>query len=124
MVFASCGKATQTRATEQRAEWTPPQQLQPTAPPSTAWRDEHVLKVCADPNNLPFSNARGDGFENKIAELVAKDLNARVEYTWWAQRRGFFRNTLKSGSCDVVLGLPSGSEMALTTTPYYRSTYV
>jgi quinoprotein dehydrogenase-associated probable ABC transporter substrate-binding protein len=83
-----------------------------------------VLRVCADPNNLPFSNQRREGFENKIAEVVARDLGERVEYTWWAQRRGFFRNTLKSGICDLVIGLPSGFEMALTTAPYYRSTYV
>jgi quinoprotein dehydrogenase-associated probable ABC transporter substrate-binding protein len=87
-------------------------------------RPAGVLRVCADPNNLPFSNDRGEGFENKIAELLARDLNERVEYTWWAQRRGFFRNTLKSGACDVVIGVPSGFEMALTTKPYYRSTYV
>jgi mxaJ protein len=87
-------------------------------------RPPGVLRVCADPNNLPFSNERGEGFENKIAELLARDLNERVEYTWWAQRRGFFRNTLKSGVCDVVIGVPSGFEMALTTKPYYRSTYV
>src|ERR1043166_2078089 len=64
----------------------------------------HVLRVCSDPNNLPFSNAHLDGFENKIADLVARDLNASVEYTWWAQRRGFLRNTLKKGDCDVVIG--------------------
>ena len=87
-------------------------------------RPPGVLRVCADPNNLPFSNQRGEGFENKIAELLAHDLGERVEYTWWAQRRGFFRNTLKAGLCDVVIGLPSGFEMALTTKPYYRSTYV
>jgi len=83
-----------------------------------------VLRVCADPNNLPFSNNRGEGFENKIAEMLAQDLGERVEYTWWAQRRGFFRNTLRSGACDVVMGVPAGFEMALTTRPYYRSTYV
>ena len=83
-----------------------------------------VLRVCADPNNLPFSNQRGEGFENKLAELLAQDLGERVEYTWWAQRRGFFRNTLKAGTCDLVIGVPSGFEMALTTKPYYRSTYV
>ena len=97
------------------------------APVATAQqikRPEGVLRVCADPNNLPFSNERGEGFENKIAELLAHDLNERVEYTWWAQRRGFFRNTLKSGACDVVMGVPAGFEMALTTKPYYRSTYV
>ena len=93
------------------------------AQPPPAWR-QHVLKVCADPNNLPFSNERGEGFENKIAEVVAKELGARVEYTWWAQRRGFFRNTLRSGACDLVVGVPSSFELALTTAPYYRSTYV
>jgi mxaJ protein len=87
-------------------------------------RPAGVLRVCADPNNLPFSNQRGEGFENKIAELLAQDLGEHVEYTWWAQRRGFFRNTLKAGMCDVVIGVPSGFEMALTTRPYYRSSYV
>ena len=87
-------------------------------------RPAGVLRVCADPNNLPFSNQRGEGFENKLAELLAQDLGERVEYTWWAQRRGFFRNTLKAGVCDLVMGVPSGFEMALTTKPYYRSTYV
>jgi len=87
-------------------------------------RPAGVLRVCADPNNLPFSNNRGEGFENIIAEMVASDLGWRLEYTWWAQRRGFFRNTLKAGNCDVVMGVPSGFEMALTTIPYYRSSYV
>jgi len=83
-----------------------------------------VLRVCADPNNLPFSNQRLEGFENKIADLIARDMNASVQYTWWAQRRGFIRNTLKTGACDVVMGVPTSFEMALTTNPYYRSTYV
>lgn len=87
-------------------------------------RPAGVLRVCADPNNLPFSNERGEGFENKLAELLARDLNEKLEYTWWAQRRGFFRNTLKAGVCDVVLGVPSSFELAATTAPYYRSTYV
>jgi ABC-type amino acid transport substrate-binding protein len=87
-------------------------------------RPAGVLRVCADPNNLPFSNQQGEGFENKLAEMLAHDLGERVEYTWWAQRRGFFRNTLKAGVCDLVIGVPSGFEMALTTRPYYRSTYV
>jgi mxaJ protein len=86
--------------------------------------ERRVLRVCADPNNLPFSNERGEGFENKLAELVARDLGATVEYTWWAQRRGFFRNTLKAGACDVVMGVPAAFELAQTTNPYYRSTYV
>jgi mxaJ protein len=82
------------------------------------------LRVCADPNNLPFSDERGRGFENRLARMVAKDLKATVKYTWWAQRRGFFRNTLRAGLCDVVLGMPSSMEMAWTTRPYYRSGYV
>lgn len=83
-----------------------------------------VLRVCADPNNLPFSNERREGFENRIAELIARELDSRVEYTWWAQRRGFFRNTLNAGRCDLVPGIPSSFELALATRPYYRSTYV
>jgi quinoprotein dehydrogenase-associated probable ABC transporter substrate-binding protein len=87
-------------------------------------RPAGVLRVCADPNNLPFSNNRLEGFENKLADLVANELGERVEYTWWAQRRGFFRNTLKAGACDVVIGVPAAFELALTTSPYYRSSYV
>lgn len=83
-----------------------------------------ALRVCADPNNLPFSNDRGEGFENRIASLIARDLGERVEYTWWAQRRGFVRNTLNAGSCDVILGVPTGYGPVRTTQPYYRSTYV
>ncbi|HEY8611384.1 MAG TPA: substrate-binding domain-containing protein [Roseomonas sp.] len=82
------------------------------------------LRICADPNNLPFSNDRGEGFENKIVEVLAHDLGATVSYTWWAQRRGFLRNTLRAGLCDVVPGTPSNMEMLRTTEPYYRSTYV
>jgi len=83
-----------------------------------------VLLVAADPNNLPFSNSRGEGFENKIAELLAQELGTKLEYTWHAQRRGFFRETLKNGDCDIALGAPVGFEMAATTQPYYRSSYV
>jgi quinoprotein dehydrogenase-associated probable ABC transporter substrate-binding protein len=93
-----------------------------TAPPID--RPAGVLRICADPNNLPFSNDKQQGFENKIANLLANDLGERVEYTWWAQRRGFIRNTLKAGTCDLVMGVPAGFEMALTTSPYYRSSYV
>jgi mxaJ protein len=82
------------------------------------------LRVCADPNNMPFSNQREEGFENRIADVIAGELHASVTYTWWAQRRGFIRNTLSAHECDVVLGLPSRMEMALVTKPYYRSTYV
>jgi mxaJ protein len=83
-----------------------------------------ALRVCADPNNLPFSNEAGEGFENRLAELVAGDMGAELQYTWWAQRRGFIRNTLRADSCDVVMGIPSSFELALPTRPYYRSTYV
>ncbi len=82
------------------------------------------LRVCADPNNLPFSDERGEGFENRIAEVLARQVGATVRYTWWAQRRGFLRNTLAARACDVVLGLPQGSERVALTRPYYRSTYV
>jgi mxaJ protein len=83
-----------------------------------------VLKVCADPNNLPFSNARGEGFENRLADLVARELHAKVAYVWWAQRRGYVRNTLKEGRCDLWPGVATQVDMLATTRPYYRSTYV
>jgi mxaJ protein len=82
------------------------------------------LRVCSDPNNLPFSNQRQEGFENRIAELIAADLGATVKYTWRPQRRGFIRNTLGAGVCDVIMGMPAGAERVLTTRPYYRSSYV
>jgi mxaJ protein len=84
----------------------------------------NVLRIADDPNNLPFSNERGEGFENKIADLVARELGKDVTYVWRAQRRGFFRETLKSGNADLVPGVPAALEMALPTKPYYRSTYV
>jgi mxaJ protein len=87
-------------------------------------RPARELRVCADPNNLPFSNERKQGFENRLAELIAGELRATVRYTWRPQRRGFIRNTLGAGVCDLVMGVPHGSERVLTTTPYYRSTYV
>jgi mxaJ protein len=83
--------------------------------------DRPDLRVCADPNNLPFSNARGEGFENRIVEEIATELKRPVVYTWWPQRRGFLRNTLKEGLCDFVPGVPSSLEMLATTRPYYRS---
>jgi mxaJ protein len=82
------------------------------------------LRVCADPNNLPFFNQAGEGFENRIASLIADDLGVPLRYTWWAQRRGFVRSTLKAGLCDVVIGVPAAMDMLLTTAPYYRSAYV
>jgi mxaJ protein len=85
---------------------------------------QRQLRVCADPNNLPFSNERLEGFENKLADLIAHDLNATLTYTWWAQRRGFIRNTLKAATCDLLMGVPQRLDAVLTTSPYYRSTYV
>lgn len=82
------------------------------------------LRVCADPDNLPFSSEDGRGFENRIAELVAAHLNADLAYYWLPDRRGFLRKTLNAHVCDLVIGLPAASERALTTPPYYRGTYV
>jgi mxaJ protein len=94
------------------------------APPTaSAAAPAHVLRVCADPNNLPFSNEKGEGFENRIAELVARDMGAELRYTWWAQRRGYIRNSLRAGLCDAFVGMPTGLDMVLVTRPYYRSTY-
>ncbi len=82
------------------------------------------LRVCADPNNLPFSNQQQQGFENRIAELVARDLGAKLSYVWWAQRRGFVRNTINQNQCDLLIGVPASFERTRPTIPYYRSTYV
>ena len=82
------------------------------------------LRVCADPNNLPFSNEKLEGFENKIVDLIAAELRATVKYTWLRQRRGFLRRGLNAKGCDLVSGYPNASEMILATQPYYRSTYV
>ncbi|MCQ0986072.1 substrate-binding domain-containing protein [Jiella marina] len=93
------------------------------AAPSTSDNDTDPLRVCSDPNNMPFSNRRKEGFENQIAELMADELGTAVSYTWWPQRRGFLRNTLMAGRCDVVIGIPP-VDMIDTTHPYYGSTYV
>jgi mxaJ protein len=92
-------------------------------PPSPA-ANKRILRVTADPNNLPFTNERREGFENKLAELIATELGADLQYSWRAQRRGFFRETLKENRADLVLGVPAHFDMALTTRPYYRSSYV
>lgn len=85
--------------------------------------EPRTLRVCADPAGLPYSNDKREGFENRIAEILAKEMGARVEYTWWVQRRGFLRHTLNANKCDVVIGLPAGVDMVRTTKPYYRSTF-
>jgi mxaJ protein len=82
------------------------------------------LTVCADPNDLPFSNEAQQGFENKIAQLIAVDLHHPLNYVWWSQRRGFVRKTLGAAQCDLWLGVAHGMEQVVSTSPYYRSTYV
>src|SRR2546425_1810591 len=83
-----------------------------------------TLRVCADPNNLPFSNDKLEGFENKIAALVTQDLGAQLSYTWWPHQRGLVRRTLNEDLCDVLIGVPKGYDPVLWTTPYYRTAYV
>jgi len=82
------------------------------------------LRVCADPDNLPFSNQDGQGLENRIAEVVARDLGLEVTYFWWPHQRGLVRRTLGEDKCDVLIGVPHDLDTVLTTKPYYRSTYV
>jgi mxaJ protein len=82
-----------------------------------------ALRVCADPNNLPFSNEHGDGFENKIAGVIARDLNRPLTYFWLPQRRGFIRHSLGAGQCDVVIGVPAVLGQVQPTVSYYRSSY-
>jgi mxaJ protein len=82
------------------------------------------LRVCGDPNNLPFSNEKLEGIENKIADVIAKDLGATVAYTWWPHQRGLVKRVLNTGRCDVMLGIPKGYDPVLWTKPYYRTGYV
>jgi quinoprotein dehydrogenase-associated probable ABC transporter substrate-binding protein len=96
------------------------------APPAAG----NVLRVCADPNNMPLSNRKGEGYENRIAEMLARDLGWKLEYTWFPQRMGFIRNTLKARDpdqdrfkCDLVIGVPVGYELTLTTPAYYHSSW-
>jgi len=86
--------------------------------------DPNAFRVCADMDNLPYSNSKQEGFENKIAELIAKDLGKRLEYQFWVDRFGFIRNTLNAHRCDVMIGTVAGNDMLTTTKPYYRSGYV
>jgi quinoprotein dehydrogenase-associated probable ABC transporter substrate-binding protein len=85
---------------------------------------KRLLRVCADPDNLPYSHQDESGFENRIAAIVADDLGASLQYEWQPLRRGFVRKTMGSGRCDVFIGVPAGFERVLTTQPYYRSSYV
>src|SRR5216117_106728 len=90
---------------------------------ASAPHPDQELRVCADPYDLPFSNEQEQGFENKIAHVVAQDLNARVVNFWWPSRRGVLRNSILGGFCDVMIQAPVGLDPVATTKPYYRSTY-
>ena len=83
-----------------------------------------VLRVCADPDNMPFSNAKGEGFENKLAELIAQKLDARLEYSWFAEATGYVPNTMGSGACDLVMGYAQGTGLIEDTNPYYYTSYL
>src|ERR1700680_3968105 len=85
--------------------------------------DPKVLRVCADPRNLPFSDEQGEGFENKLAEFFAKKLGKSLAYAWYPQATGFVRNTLGAHKCDVIMGFPQGNDMVQSTNPYYRTSY-
>lgn len=85
--------------------------------------DPVALRVCADPNNLPFSNEKGEGFENKIAQLLAQKLGKTLAYTYYPGATGFVRNTLNAHLCDVIIGMPQGNDLVQPTNPYYRTTY-
>jgi quinoprotein dehydrogenase-associated probable ABC transporter substrate-binding protein len=122
LAAAALALAGLTPATAQSAPQTQQTQPAPAAP--------QVLRVCQDPNNLPFSNRELQGFENRIAALLAKDLGWQIAYTWYPQRMGFIRNTLRAKEpgadnfkCDLVTGVASGFDMGATTRPYYRSAY-
>ena len=92
--------------------------------PFMAAGQNRELRVCADPNNMPFSDVKQEGFENRIAALVAKDLDAHLTYVWQRMGRGFVREYLDKAKCDLLIGIPANYHPVLTTDPYYRSTYV
>src|SRR5450755_1079046 len=85
--------------------------------------DPRTLRVCADPRNMPLSSDKGEGFENKIAELFAGKLGKGLAYAWYPGSTGFVRNTLGAHRCDVIMGFPQGDDLAQNTNPYYRTAY-
>jgi quinoprotein dehydrogenase-associated probable ABC transporter substrate-binding protein len=99
-------------------------QLGPLAAHAAAAAPGRELRVCADPDNLPYSRRDESGFENRIARLVADDMGARLAWFWQEQGRGFVRKSMGAGRCDLFIGVPAGFERVLATRPYYRSTYV
>ena len=109
---------------------TTPAGAQPSPAADAGPAEATVLRVCSDANNLPQSNDRGEGYENKIAEALARDLKRKIEYTYFPQRMGFVRNTLRAVDetthqykCDVIIGVPKAYELTATTQPYMHSTY-
>ena len=106
---------------------TPPPEVLPSPEAGSALSielvDPEVLRVCADPSNMPFSSQSESGFENKLAEFVAGKLGKKLSYTWYPQSLGFVRNTLGAYRCDVVMGSPQGAELVQNTNPYYRTAY-
>jgi len=104
-----------------RASVTPPVSTPVAASVATATR---TLRVCADPNNMPFSDSGAHGFDNRVASLIAGDLHRTLQYVWYPERRGFIRRTIGAGTCDLVIGVPTGLPGVRTTRPFYRSTYV
>src|SRR5574337_1555478 len=93
--------------------------------PERSWGSHTTqLKVCGDPDNLPFSNKKPEGFENKIAEVIAKEMGTELTYFWWPHQRGLVRRALRPGLCDVMISIPQGWDQVLWTKPYYRSAYV
>jgi mxaJ protein len=83
-----------------------------------------LLRVCADPNNMPFSNEKGEGFENKLAELIASKLDSELEYTWFPEATGYVPNTVGSNACDLVMGYAQGTGLIEDTNPYYYTSYI
>jgi quinoprotein dehydrogenase-associated probable ABC transporter substrate-binding protein len=94
------------------------------APESAEPNSASVLRVCADPDNMPFSNERGEGFENKLAELVAQKLDSQVEYSWFPEATGYVPNTMGRDACDLVMGYAQGTGLIEDTNPYYYTSYV
>jgi quinoprotein dehydrogenase-associated probable ABC transporter substrate-binding protein len=105
------------------AQTRPPLPNQDVADPTIELIDPKVMRVCADPSNLPLSNDKGEGMENKLAELFAAKLNKKLDYVYFPQATGFVRMTLAAHRCDVIMGFPQGDDLVQNTNPYYRSAY-
>ena len=106
-----------------QAQMQPPLPNQDVADPTIELIDPKVMRVCADPRNLPFSNEKGEGVENKLAELFAAKLNKKLDYVYFPQATGFVRMTLAAHRCDIIMGFPQGDDLVQNTNPYYRSAY-